>query len=53
MKISCQSWVPQYEDKVNLLERVHRRDLRMVQGLEGTNEEQLRAFGLFSWIRGG
>lgn len=47
---SCvQLWAPQYKKDLKLLERIQRRAVKMVKGLERKPyEKQLRAFVLFN-----
>ena len=44
-----QAWDPQHKEDAELLERAHRRAMRMIRGLEHLSyEEQLGEMGLFS-----
>ena len=44
-----QVWSPQYKKERELLERVQRRDTKMMRGLEHPSyEDRMREFGLFS-----
>ena len=43
------AWSPQYKRDVDLLERVQKRDTKMIQGMEHLSyEDRLKELGLFS-----
>ena len=49
MEYCVQSWAPQYKRNMDVLERVHRRTMKMMKGLEHLSyEERQRELGLFS-----
>ena len=42
-------WSPQYKTKIDLLERIQKRDTKMIQGMECLSyEERLKELGLYS-----
>jgi len=49
LEYRIQFWAPQFKKNEELLERVHRRAMRMMRRLEHLScEERLRDLGLFS-----
>ncbi|KAK4822461.1 hypothetical protein QYF61_015467 [Mycteria americana] len=49
LQYGVQLWSPQHRKDVELLERVQRRDTKMIQGVEALSyEDRLRELGLFS-----